>query len=180
VLTELYPRILPKATLVLVRDQSEVHVVSPSVISTELRSLDSVNYPNLVAFNPENGWYYAIDVFDLLGRLDTARTGYLVKAFGSIGKLVVLLNAFRRRENFDINIPVPWFTSVWIADQPSRIMHFGGALDWHGTPLWRTSPPRFVSDPFADKSGTPHIRLGFIGEKYGMTMCAEIARQVQI
>jgi hypothetical protein len=178
VLNTLIPRMSKQATVLLIRNEYGVAHARMSLLTDVGLNVNLQNAPNVIAFVPDVGWYLAIDVFGLNGRFDATRTADLVKMFA--GHWVVLLNAFSREAQLDLELPVPWFTSVWSADKPSRIAHFGGGRNWRGTRSFSRPRVSFEHHPGCSKLGNPHIRLAYKGPQSGLEMAAEIAYEVEI
>jgi hypothetical protein len=173
VIIELLPRLLPMGQLVAVVDANVYWVEASRLLPPTIQHVDLMHWPNAMMHDKKSGWLYAIDVATLRGQLSTTRCSTLSTLINPSVPLVIV-NAFSRRSEFNLEEYRPWFTSAWFADDPGHILHFGGAIDWHEGARGCQQPTlRVTSSRLAERGGHPHVQVPFGAS-------AEIAFDVQI
>ncbi|BAQ10185.1 type II site-specific deoxyribonuclease [Bacillus sp. OxB-1] len=83
--------------------------------------------PDVVIFYPEKHWLVLIESVTSHGPIDGKRYRELEKLFESSSAGLVYLTAFPSRQLFSRYAPViAWETEVWVAEDPTHLIHFNG------------------------------------------------------
>lgn len=84
--------------------------------------------PDVVIYNPTNNWLFLIESVTSHGPVDHKRYGELNALFGNCSAGLVFVSAFPDTKTYSkYSGVIAWETEVWIADNPSHMIHFNGS-----------------------------------------------------
>lgn len=84
--------------------------------------------PDVVIYSAERNWLFLVESVTSHGPVDSKRHTELEQLFASCSAGLVYVSAFPNRKIFLKYIEaIAWETEVWIADDPSHMIHFNGA-----------------------------------------------------
>jgi BsuBI/PstI restriction endonuclease len=124
------PRFVPGGRLVYAGDTGDKFGFFDQAI---LKSLGVIvdshgKMPDVVIHYPEKGWLVLAEAVTSHGPVDAKRHQELKALFSASTAGLVFVSAFPTRKVFLKYLEhISWETEVWIADQPSHLIHFNGA-----------------------------------------------------
>lgn len=84
--------------------------------------------PDVVIYNPTNNWIFLIESVTSHGPVDHKRYGELKTLFENCSAGLVYVSAFPDTKTYSkYSGVIAWETEVWIADNPSHMIHFNGS-----------------------------------------------------
>jgi type II restriction enzyme len=85
-------------------------------------------FPDLVVYQPEKKWLFLMEAASSHGPVDSKRHGELEALFGDSTAGLVYVSAFPDRATLRRFLgDLAWETEVWLADEPSHLMHLNGS-----------------------------------------------------
>ena len=83
--------------------------------------------PDVVLYCPKRGWLLLIEAVTSHGPVDGKRHDELAKLFKGSKAGLVYVTAFPSRSTMARYLPdIAWETEVWVADNPTHLIHFNG------------------------------------------------------
>lgn len=84
--------------------------------------------PDVVIYNAANNWLFLIEAVTSHGPVDHKRYGELSALFKNCTAGLVFVSAFPDMKTYaKYSAAIAWETEVWIADNPSHMIHFNGS-----------------------------------------------------
>jgi hypothetical protein len=84
--------------------------------------------PDVVIYNPTNNWIFLIESVTNHGPVDHKRYGELTALFSTCTAGLVFVSAFPDIKTYvKYSGVIAWETEVWIANNPSHMIHFNGS-----------------------------------------------------
>ena len=126
---EFGPRFVPGGQLVYVGDTGEKFGYFDEELLSGLGvSVDNHGkMPDVVIYHPEKNWLILAEAVTSHGPVDAKRHNELRNLFQSSTAEMVFVSAFPYRRLFGkYSELISWETEVWIADNPTHLIHFNG------------------------------------------------------
>lgn len=123
------PRFCPGADLVYVGDTGDKHeTFNVALLKTLGVVLDSHGkLPDVVLYCADKNWLVLVESVTSHGPMDSKRHGELAKLFKGSTAGLVYVSAFPDRKTFlNFVSQIAWETEVWLASEPSHMIHFNG------------------------------------------------------
>ncbi len=123
-------RFVPGGQLVYVGDTGEKwgYFDQDLFASLGLKVDDHGKMPDVILYYPDRSWLILAEAVTSHGPVDAKRHRELDRLFKSSKAGLVFVSAFPDRRTFTRYIEqISWETEVWIADNPSHLIHFNGA-----------------------------------------------------
>jgi hypothetical protein len=127
---EFGPRFVPGGQIVYVGDTGEKWGYFDEALFASLgMSIDNHGkMPDAVLFYPEKNWLILAEAVTSHGPVDAKRHEELSSLFKDCSAGLVFVSAFPDRRTFArYQENISWETEVWIADNPSHLIHFNGS-----------------------------------------------------
>lgn len=127
---EFGPRFVPAGRLVYVGDTGDKwgYFDEDLLISLGVSSDNHGKMPDVVIYYPQKGWLILAEAVTSHGPVDAKRHRELNALFKSCQADLVFVSAFPDRRTFTKYLEaISWETEVWIADNPTHLIHFNGA-----------------------------------------------------
>lgn len=130
IITEFGPRFSPNSSLLYVGDTGSKHgffdVVTFKKLGIELDTHGKL--PDVVIYNDKKNWLLLIESVTSHGPIDPKRYNELTKLFKGAKAGLVFISAFPDRRTFTrFSNELAWETDVWIADNPTHMIHLNGS-----------------------------------------------------
>lgn len=129
IIEDFAPRFVPGSTLVHVGDTADKGICFDS---ERLAALDMPvdshgKMPDVVLHDAERGWLVVVEAVTSHGPVDNKRHAELTELFAGARAGIVYVSAFPRRAAMAQYLrDIAWQTEVWIAREPSHLIHFDG------------------------------------------------------
>lgn len=123
-------RYVPGGQLVYIGDTGEKWGYFDAVLlkSLEVAVDNHGKMPDVVMYYPEKNWLVLAEAVTSHGPVDSKRHEELRKLFAGSSAGLVFVSAFPDRRTFTKYLEtISWETEVWIADNPTHLIHFNGA-----------------------------------------------------
>lgn len=123
------PRFAPNASLVYVGDTGEKFgFFDPKLLASLGVAIDSHGkMPDIVLYNKTKNWLFLIESVTSHGPVNPKRQDELSRLFAASTASLVFVTAFPDRTTMKKYLhDLAWETEVWIADNPSHMIHFNG------------------------------------------------------
>lgn len=123
------PRFAPGSKLIYVGDTEDKWAYFDAVTLGELGvKVDKHGkMPDVVLYDPTRDWLYLVESVTSHGPVDSKRHAELARLFKGGKSGLVFVTAFPDRATMARYISdIAWETEVWIADNPSHMIHFNG------------------------------------------------------
>ena len=127
---EFAPRFVPGGALVYAGDTGEKWgYFDKSLLGSLGVEVDSHGkMPDVVIYFPERNWLILAEAVTSHGPVDSKRHEELTKLFAKSKAGLVFVSAFPNRRTFTKYLDaISWETEVWLADNPTHLIHFNGA-----------------------------------------------------
>lgn len=127
---EFGPRFVPGGRLVYAGDTGEKwgYYDQELLASLGVKVGHHGKMPDVVIYYPEKDWLILAEAVTSHGSIDAKRHQELIELFKNCKAGLVFVSAFPDRRTFTRYLEaISWETEVWIADNPSHIIHFNGA-----------------------------------------------------
>lgn len=127
---EFAPRFVPGGQLVYVGDTGEKWGYFDETLFASLGLVvdDHGKMPDAIIFYPKCSWLILAEAVTSHGPVDAKRHRELETLFKGSRAGLVFVSAFPERRTFTRYVEaISWETEVWIADNPSHLIHFNGA-----------------------------------------------------
>jgi hypothetical protein len=129
VINEFAPRFAPGASIVYVGDTADKWAFLDQSALAELGlNIDPHGkMPDVILYYGARDWLLLIEAVTSVGPVSSKRHGELSALFASATCGLVYVTAFPDRANLARHLgDIAWETEVWVADQPSHLIHFNG------------------------------------------------------
>lgn len=126
---EFGPRFVPGGALVYAGDTGEKwsYFNQPLLKSLGVDVDSHGKMPDVVIYFQKRNWLILAEAVTSHGPVDAKRHGELVKLFSKSKAGLVFVSAFPDRRTFTKYLEsISWETEVWLADNPSHLIHFNG------------------------------------------------------
>ena len=123
-------RFVPGGQLVYVGDTGEKwgYFDQELFASLGLKVDDHGKMPDVILYYPDRSWLILAEAVTSHGPVDAKRHRELDSLFKNSKAGLVFVSAFPDRRTFTRYIEqISWETEVWIADNPSHLIHFNGS-----------------------------------------------------
>ena len=127
---EFGPRFVPGGKLLYAGDTGEKwgHFDEPLLKSLGVAIDNHGKMPDVIIFYPGKNWLILAEAVTSHGPVDGKRHRELGELFKASKPGLVYVSAFPDRRTFTRYVEaISWETEVWIADNPSHLIHFNGA-----------------------------------------------------
>ena len=124
------PRFVPGGVLVYAGDTGEKWGYFDEKLLGSLGvTVDSHGkMPDVVIYYPQRGWLILAEAVTSHGPVDAKRHRELMELFAGSKAGLVFVSAFPDRRTLNRYLEaISWETEVWVADNPSHLIHFNGA-----------------------------------------------------
>ena len=126
---EFCPRFTPAGQVMYVGDAQDKYVFHDQEMFDVL-GLDLDEHgkmPDLIVLDESREWLFLIEAVTSHGPIDPMRKSDLASMFSAAGVRMVYVTAFEDRHSFARFLPsIAWETEVWVADDPTHMIHFDG------------------------------------------------------
>ena len=129
IIEDMAPRFIPGSTLVYIGDTGEKWGFFDDAISARLGFSVEVHgkMPDVILWQEEKNWLVLVESVTSHGPVDSKRYIELSELFSSVHADKVFISAFPDKRTFARFAPdVAWETEVWVADNPTHMVHFNG------------------------------------------------------
>ena len=127
---EFGPRFVPGGKLVYAGDTGDKwgYFDEALLASLGVKVDNHGKMPDVVIFCPERNWLMLAEAVTSHGPVDAKRHQELHKLFTKCKAGLVFVSAFPDRRTFTRYLEtISWETEVWIADNPTHLIHFNGS-----------------------------------------------------
>lgn len=124
------PRFVPDGVLVYVGDtKNKYGFFDADLLSSLGVQLDKHGkFPDVAIYDPDKKWLFLIESVTSHGPVDHKRYEELNSLFSTASAGLIFVSAFLDAKGFKKNSSeIAWETEVWIADNPSHMIHFNGS-----------------------------------------------------
>lgn len=128
--TNFAPRFVPGGRLVYAGDTGDKwgYFDRALLASLGVNVDDHGKMPDVVIYFPERNWLILAEAVTSHGPVDAKRHQELNELFKRCKAGLVFVSAFPDRRTFTKYLEaISWETEVWIADNPTHLIHFNGA-----------------------------------------------------
>lgn len=129
IIEDMAPRFIPGSTLVYIGDTGEKWGFFDDALSARLGFSVEVHgkMPDVILWQEEKNWLVLVESVTSHGPVDPKRYIELSELFSSVHADKVFISAFPDKRTFARFAPdVAWETEVWVADNPTHMVHFNG------------------------------------------------------
>ena len=129
IIEDMAPRFIPGSTLVYIGDTGEKWGFFDDALSARLGFSVEVHgkMPDVILWQEEKNWLVLVESVTSHGPVDPKRYIELSELFASVHADKVFISAFPDKRTFARFAPdVAWETEVWVADNPTHMVHFNG------------------------------------------------------
>lgn len=130
IIEEFCPRFAPGGHVLYIGDTGDKFVVweRDALASMGVDINEKGKMPDVVIHDHERGWLLLIEAVTSHGPVDPKRHEELAALFGDSEAGLVYVTAFLDRRTLAERLPtISWETEVWIAEDPTHMVHFDGA-----------------------------------------------------
>ena len=129
IIEDMAPRFIPDATLVYIGDTGEKWGFFDNELAERLGFSveEHGKMPDVILWQEEKNWLVLIESVTSHGPVDAKRQIELTDLFASATSDKVFISAFPDKRTFARFAPdIAWETEVWVADNPTHMVHFNG------------------------------------------------------
>lgn len=129
IIEEMAPRFLPNSTLVYIGDTGEKWGYYDQELAGNLLFdvKEQGKMPDVILYVEDKNWLVLVESVTSHGPVDSKRYIELKELFSSIIAELVYISAFPDKKVFAKYLSdIAWETEVWVADNPSHMVHFNG------------------------------------------------------
>lgn len=130
IIGEFAPRFAPGADILYVGDTADkwAHIDQEGLTALGLDIDPHGKMPDVILYCGERDWLLLIEAVTSVGPVSSKRHAELSTLFAGASCGLVYVTAFPDRSTFGKHLAeIAWETEVWVADQPSHLIHFDGA-----------------------------------------------------
>lgn len=127
---EFGPRFVPGGTLVYAGDTGDKwgYFDEQLLASLGIKVDNHGKMPDVIIYYPERNWLILAEAVTSHGPVDAKRHNELHEMFRRCKAGLVFVSAFPNRKTFTKYLEaISWETEVWIADNPTHLIHFNGS-----------------------------------------------------
>ena len=131
IIEEFLPRFAPGADVLYIGDTADKTAV---VDDAKLKSLGFPEFvrdtlPDIVALDKKRGWIFLIEAVHSANPISPLRHVSLERFTAALTLPKVYISAFKDVDSFSKWVKqISWETEVWLADNPSHMIHFNGDM----------------------------------------------------
>lgn len=104
-----------------------IEVAKLKRLGIDISKQSHTKLPDVVLFDQEKKWLYLIEAVTSHGPISDKRIHALEKLVSNVKCGVIYVTAFLSRSDFrKFSADIAWETEVWIAEEPSHMIHFNG------------------------------------------------------
>lgn len=129
IIEELAPRFLPNSILIYVGDTGKKDGYFDAAVAKEIGLAFDIHgkMPDVVFYKKDKNWLILVESVTSVGPMDGKRIIELNELFSACSLPKVFITAFPDKATFSRFLPsIAWETEVWVADNPSHMIHFNG------------------------------------------------------
>lgn len=129
IIEELAPRFLPDSTLIYVGDTGKKDGYFDANVAKEIGLVFDIHgkMPDVVFYKEDKNWLILVESVTSVGPMDGKRIIELNELFSACSLPKVFITSFPDKATFSRFLPsIAWETEVWVADNPSHMIHFNG------------------------------------------------------
>ena len=130
IINDFAPRYMPGSTLVYIGDTEEKWGYFDNEAASDI-GLDINEHgkmPDVVLYDRKRKWLVLIESVTSHGPVDSKRSIELKRLFSKIDSYLIFVSAFPSRSYMNRYLgDIAWESEVWIADNPSHMIHFNGS-----------------------------------------------------
>lgn len=129
IIEEMAPRFLPESELVYIGDTGEKWGYYDQELAGNLlfNVQQHGKMPDVILYVKSKNWLALVESVTSHGPVDSKRYIELQELFSSVAADKVYISAFPDKKTFTrFATEIAWETEVWIADNPSHMIHFNG------------------------------------------------------
>ncbi len=129
VIGDFAPRFAPGAELIYVGDTADkwAYLNQQALTDLGLNIDPHGKMPDVILYYGERDWLLLVEAVTSVGPMSSKRHGELSVLFADATCGLVYVTAFPDRAMFGKHLAdIAWETEVWVADQPSHLIHFNG------------------------------------------------------
>ena len=127
IIEDFAPRFVPGGTLAYVGDTAGISFDSDRLAALGVHVDSHGKMPDVLLHDAARGWLVVVEAITGHGPVDIKRHAELTELLAGARPGIVHVTAFPSRAAM---VPylrdIAWRTEVWIADEPSRLIHFDG------------------------------------------------------
>lgn len=130
IIEDMAPRFTPGATLIYIGDTGDKWGFFDKELAVQLglNVEEHGKMPDVVLWQEANNWLVLVESVTSHGPVDSKRYIELSELFGSSSADKVYISAFPDKRTFARFAPdIAWETEVWVADNPTHMVHFNGS-----------------------------------------------------
>ncbi len=130
IIEEFAPRFAPNGQLIYVGDTGDkrVYFDVDSLKKLAVTLDEHGKFPDTIIYYTEKNWLLLIESVTSHGPVDSKRHNELELLFKKCTAGIVYVSAFNTKRGFLKHMEsIAWETEVWIADNPSHMIHFNGS-----------------------------------------------------
>ena len=121
---------LQGASLVYIGDTANksVHIDKELIKALNIPYDEHNKFPDVIFYLPEKNWLILVESVTSHGPMDSKRHFELEKLFEPVKQNIVYVTAFPDKKIMSkyVNV-IAWETEVWLADNPTHLIHFNGS-----------------------------------------------------
>jgi len=124
------PRFVPNGQLIYVGDTGDKHGYFDVEALKQLQVIldEHGKFPDVIIYHTDQNWLILIESVTSHGPVDSKRHAELEGLFKPCTAGLVYVSAFNNKKCFlKYTESISWETEVWIADNPSHMIHFNGS-----------------------------------------------------
>ena len=130
IIEDMAPRFTPGATLVYIGDTGDKWGFFDKELAVQLglKVEEHGKMPDVVLWQESSNWLVLVESVTSHGPVDSKRHIELSELFASASGDKVYISAFPDKRTFArFALDVAWETEVWVADNPTHMVHFNGS-----------------------------------------------------
>ena len=129
ILEEFGPRFVPGGRLLYAGDteRKTAFFEAQRLAALNVKLNEKGKLPDVILYDSNRNWLVLVEAVTSHGPVDGKRYVELKSLFGSASAGLVFVTAFLERAAFREHVAdIAWETEVWVADEPSHLIHFNG------------------------------------------------------
>lgn len=129
IIEEFLPRFGSDCEVYYIGDTSNkiLHIEKAELNKLNFFELSHDELPDIIAYSKKNNWLYLIEAVYSSGPMDEIRVLEFKKMLKNSKAELIFVTAFLTRADFrKWMLNIAWETEVWVADNPTHLVHFNG------------------------------------------------------
>jgi type II restriction enzyme len=129
IIEEFLPRFGSDCEVYYIGDTSNkiLHIEKAELNKLNFFELSHDELPDIIAYSKKNNWLYLIEAVYSSGPMDEIRVLELKKMLKNSKAELIFVTAFLTRADFrKWMLNIAWETEVWVADNPTHVVHLNG------------------------------------------------------